>query len=101
MKPCKMRYQVAMHCPAQALVVHHEDETSQPSHSSGEAPSSTNKNWDMPKVTGSPGRKSSHHKHSLPLKEHHGSLDKDSLSSLSKHQDKSCKDKEDGKSLCK
>ena len=95
-----MRYQVAMYCPARALVVHHEDETSQPSHSSGEVPSPTNKNGDLPKATGSPGRKSSHHKCSLPSKESHGSLDKDSLSSSSKHWDKSHKDTEDGKSPC-
>ena len=93
----KMRYQVATHCPAQALAVHHEDETSQPSHSSGEVPSSTNKNGICPKPQVPLGRKSSCHKHSPPSKEHHGSLNKESLSSSSKHQDKSCKDKEDGK----
>ena len=96
-----MRYQVTTHHPVQVLAVCHKDETSQPSHSSGEAPSLTNKNGDLPKATGSPGRKSSHHKCSPSLKEHHGSLDKDSLSSSSKHREKSCKDKEDGKSLCK
>ena len=96
-----MRYQVATHCPAQALVVYHEDETSQPSCSSGEVPSSTNKNGDPPKATGSPGRKPSCHKCSPPLKKHHGSLDKDSLSSSSRHRHKSHKDKEDGKSLYK
>ena len=96
-----MRYQVARHCPAQALAVCHEDETSQPSHSSGEVPSLTNKNGVLPKATGSPGRKSSCHKHSPPSKKHHGSLNKDSLSSSSKHWNKSCKDKEDGKSPCK
>ena len=79
----RMRYQVTTHCPAQALVIHHEDETSQPSCSSGEAPSSTNNNGDPPQATGSPGRKSSHDKCSLPLKEHHGSLNKGSLSSSS------------------
>ena len=89
-----------MHCPAQALMVRHEDETSQPSHSSGEAPSSTSKNGDLPKATGSPCRKSLCHKCSQPSKEHHGSSDKDSLSS-SKHQDKSHKKKEYGKSLHK
>ena len=97
----KMMYQVTMHHPVQALVVCHEDETPQPSCSSGEVPSSTNKNGDLPKATGSPGRKSSHHKQSPPSKECHGSINKDSLSSSSKHWDKSHKDKEDGKSLCK
>ena len=96
-----MRYQVTTHCPVQALAICHEDETSQPSHSSGEAPSSTNKNGDPPKATGSPGRKSSCHKCSPPLKKCHGSLNKDSLSSSSKRWDKSHKDKEDGKSLHK
>ena len=90
--------ELAMHCPVQALTVCHEDETSQPSHSSGKAPSSTSKNGDLPKATGSPGRKSSCHKCSLPLKEHHGSCNNDSLRSSSKHRDKSHKDKEDGKS---
>ena len=66
----KMRFQVAMHCPA------HEDETSQLSCSSGEAPSSTHKNGDPPKATGSLGRKSSHHKHSPPSKECHRSHDR-------------------------
>ena len=81
MKLRKMRFQVATHCPAQILAVCHENETSQLSHSSGEAPSSTSKNGDPPKATGSPGRKSSHHKCSPPLKEHHGSCGKDSHSS--------------------
>ena len=93
-----MRYQVTTHCPAQALALCHEDETPQPSHSSREAPSLTNKNGDLSKATGSPGRKSSHHKRSPPLKERHRSLDKDSLSSSSEHRDKCHKDKEDGKS---
>ena len=96
-----MRFQVTTYCPAQTLAVHHENETSQLSHSSGEVPSSTSKNGDLPKATGSPGRKSSHHKHSLPFKEHHGSRDKDSHSSSSKHRDKPHKDKENSKSLCK
>ena len=81
----KIRFQVATHHPEQTLVVHHEDETSQPSHSSGEVPSSTSKNGDPPKATGSPGRKSSHHKCSPPLKECHGSCDKDLHSSSSKY----------------
>ena len=98
MKLQKMRFQVAMHCPAQTLAVCHKDETFQLSCSSGEAPSSTIKNEDPPKATASPGRKSSCHKCSLPSKEHPGSHDKDSHSSSSKHQNKSCKDKEDGKS---
>ena len=101
MKLQKLRFQVTMHCPAQTLVVHHEDETSQLSHSSGEVPSSTNKNGDPLKATGSLGRKSSHHKHSPPLKEHHGSHDKDWHSSSSKHWEKPRKDKEDSKSPCK
>ena len=87
-----------MHCPTQTLVVRHEDKTSQLSHSSGEAPSSNRKNGGLPKATGSLGRKSSHHKHSLTLKECHGSCDKDSHSSSSKHWDKPQKDKEDSKS---
>ena len=87
-----------MHRPAQTLVVHHEDEISQPSCSSGEAPSSTSKNEDLPKATGLPGRKSSQHKCSPHLKEHHGSRDKDSHSSSSKHRDKPHKDKENSKS---
>ena len=90
-----------MHRPAQALAVYCKDETFQPSCSSGEVSSLTNRNGDLPKATGSLGRKSSCHKHSPPLKEHHGFLEKDSLSSSSKHWDKSCKDKEDGKSPCK
>ena len=69
-KASKMKFQGAMHCPAQTLVVHHEDETSQLSCSSGEAPSSTIKNRDPTYATGSPGRKSLCHKCSLPLKEH-------------------------------
>ena len=89
-----------MHHPAQTLVVH-EDETSQLSHSSGKVPSSTSKNGDLPKATGSLGRKSSCHKCSPPSKECHESCDKDSHSSSSKHWDKSHKDKEDGKSPCK
>ena len=93
-----MKFQAATHHPVQTLVVHHEDETSQLSHSSGEVPSSTSKNGDLPKATGSLGRKSSCHKGSPPLKECHGSHDKDSHSSSSKHQDKSHKDKEDSKS---
>ena len=97
----KMKFQVTTHHPVQTLAVHHKDETSQLSRSSGEVPSSTSNNGDLPKATGSPGRESSCHKHSPPLKEHHGSHDKDSLSSSSKHQDKFCKDKEDSKSLCK
>ena len=90
-----------MHHPAQTLAVCHEDETSQLSRSSGEAPSSTSKNGDLPKATGSPGRKSSHHEHSPPSKEHCGSCDKDSHSSSSKHQDKPHKDKENSKFQCK
>ena len=93
--------QVTTHCPAQTLVVYHEDETSQLSHSSGQVPSSTSKNGDPPKATGSMGRKSSCYKHSPPLKEHHGSHDKDLHSSSSKHQHKPHKDKEDSKSPCK
>ena len=64
-------------------------------------PSSTSRNGDPPKATGFLGRKTSCYKCSLPLKEHHGSHNKDSHSSSSKHQDKSCKDKEDSKSSCK
>ena len=96
-----MRFQVTTHHPAQTLAVRHEDKTSQLSHSSGEVPSSTSKNGDLPKATGSPERKFSHHKHSLPSKVHPGSCDKGSHSSSFKHQDKSCKYKEDGKSPCK
>ena len=96
-----MKFQVTTHRPVQTLAVRHEDETSQLSHSSGEAPSSTSKNGYLPKATGSPGRKSSHHKCSLPSKEHHGSRGKDSHSSSSKHRDKSCTDKENSKSPCK
>ena len=87
-----------MHHPAQTLVVRHEDETSQLSCSSGEVPSSTSKNGDLPKATGSLGRKSSCYKCSPPLKECHGSHDKDSHSSSSKHWDKPRKDKENSKS---
>ena len=94
-------FQVAIHCPAQTLVVCHKDETSQLSHSSGEVPSSTSKNEDPPKATGSLGWKSSHQKHSPPLKEHPGSCNKESHSSSAKHRDKSCKDKENCKSLHK
>ena len=95
----KMKFQVAMHHPAQTLVVCHEDETSQLSHNSGQVPSSTIKNGDLPKATGSPGRKSSHHKRSLSSKEHNGSHEKDSHSSSSKHRDKPHKDKEDASVL--
>ena len=98
MKLQKMKFQVTTHCPAQTLVVRHEDETSQLSRSSGEAPSSTSKNGDLPKATSSLDRKSLCHKCSPPLKECPGSCDKDSHSSSSKHWDKSRKDKEDGKS---
>ena len=97
----KMKFQVTMHRPAQTLAVHHEDETSQLSQSSGEVPSSTSKNGDLPKATGSSDRKSSCHKCSPPSKECHGSCDKDSHSPSSKHRDKSHKDKEDSKSQCK
>ena len=100
-KLCRMRYQVAMHHPVQALAVCHEDETSQLPCSLGGVPSSTSKNWNLPKATGSLGRKSSCHKCSLPSKECHGSRDKDSHSSSSNHRDKPHKDKEDGKSPCK
>ena len=96
-----MRYQVRTHRPAQALAVHHKDEISQPSCSSGEVSSLTNKNGNLPKATSSPDRKSSCHKHSPPSKECHGFLDKDSLSSSSKHLHKSHKEKEDGKFPCK
>ena len=88
MKLQKMKFQVTMHSPAQTLVVHHEDETYQLSQSLGEVPSSTSKNGDLPKATGSLGRKSFHHKCSPPLKECHGSCNKDSHSSSSKHRDK-------------
>ena len=101
MKLRKMRFQVTTHRPTQTLAVRHEDETSQLSHGSGEVPSSTSKNGDPPKATGSLGRKSSRCKLSLPSKECHGSRDKDSHSSSSKHQDKPCKDKENSKSPCK
>ena len=94
----KMKFQVTMHSPAQTLAVHHEDETYQLSHSSGEVPSSTSKNGDLPKATGSLGRKSFHHKCSPPLEEYHGSCNKDSHSSSSKHRDKPHKDEENGKS---
>ena len=93
-----MKFQVTTHHPAQTLAVCHEDETSQLSHSLGEAPSSTSKNGDPHKATGSSSRKSSCHKYSPPLKEHPGSYDKVSHSSSSKHWDKSHKDKEDCKS---
>ena len=96
----KMRFQVAMQHPEQTLAVH-DEETSQPSCSSGEAPSLTSKNGDPPKATGSLGKKPSCHKCSPPSKEHHGSCNKDSHSSSSKHQEKSQKDKENSKSLCK
>ena len=98
MKLLKKMFQVTTHHPAQTLVVHHKDEISQLSLSSGEVPSSTSKNGDLHKATGSLGRKTSCHKHSLPSKEHNGSCNKDSCISSSKHQDKSHKDKEDSKS---
>ena len=98
MKFQKLRFQVATYHPAQTLAVHHMDETSQLSCSSGGAPSSTSKNGDLPKATGSPGRKSSHHKCSPPSKEHHGYHNKNSHSSSAKHQEKPHKDKEDSKS---
>ena len=87
-------YQVAKHrLPAPPA------ETSQTPWHSGEGNNSTHKGREPAKAAGSPDKKSSRTQCSLPTKECQESHDKDR--SISKHQEKSQKDKEDSKSLCK
>ena len=87
-------YQVAKHWPP-ALPA----ETSQPPWCSGEGNNSTHKGREPAKAAGSPDKKSSHTQCSLSTKVRQDSHNKDC--SISKHQEKSQKDKEDSKSLHK
>ena len=72
---------------------------SQPPHCSVEANSSTSGGGEVPKPTGSRGKKSSCTKYSPPTKVCQETCDKDS--SASKHQERFRKDKEDSKFLHK
>ena len=116
----KMRFQVTMHQAEESPTAKSKGEKPRSFHASGEVPSSTCKEGEPSKSQGkspwapSPktstdalGRKSlHHHKCSPPSKEPHGTHDKDSHGSSSKHRDQShsdkgSKEKESSKSLWK